>query len=139
MVAIVIVGVNARYVFNHPLPFIDEYEGYLMVLVIMLPLSWVLRRAKHIRIPVFVNMLPPRAVNYLDLATIIVALLVITVLIIATTQLVVSSFASDTRAWSLMRTPLGPIQLIMPIGLSLFAIQILVEIARRIKALHRTG
>ena len=35
----------------------------------MLPLSWVLRHARHLRIPVVVNALPRRAANYLEWAT----------------------------------------------------------------------
>ncbi len=129
----VIAGIVARYVFNSPFHFIDEYNGYLYVVVILLPLAWVLRHSEHIRIDLVVKALPQRAANYLEMATILVSLGLVIVLTIGTTQLVITSFTRGTRAFTFLLTPLGPVQLIMPIGLGLFAIQIMVVIAKRIK------
>lgn len=134
MGASVIIGVIARYAFGYPLLFVEEYNGYLNALVIVLPLAWVLRHSEHIRINLVVKALPQRAANYLDMATILVSLGVIILLIIGTTQLVMTSFASGRQAWSALETPLAPVQLIVPIGLGLFAIQIMVDIAKRVKA-----
>lgn len=137
MVAMVVVGITARYVFNYPLHFVAEYTGYADTAVIFLALSWVLRHATHIRINLVVNALPKQAAHYLDMATILVSLGVVIVLAIATTGLAMNSFATGLRSWSIMATPQGPVQLIMPIGLGLFAIQIMIEIVHRIKARSR--
>lgn len=132
--AMVVASVTSRYVFNRPLHFVDEYSGYLMVAIIYFPLAWILSRTGHIRLPFVVTALPRRVANYLEMATILVSLGVIIVLTISVTQLAMDSFARDIRALTFMATPLGPVQLILPIGLGLFAIRIMVEIVQRIKA-----
>jgi len=132
MEATVVIGIVARYVFNYPMPFADEYCGYFMALVVMLPLSWVLRHAQHVRIDDLVKVFPVRVVRCIDLINIFVSLAVIVILTIGTGKLVMASFTKGIRAWSAMETPLGPVQLVLPIGLGLFAIQIIVEIVRMI-------
>jgi TRAP-type C4-dicarboxylate transport system permease small subunit len=130
--AIVVIGILARYVFGYPVPFADEYSGYLMAIVVMLPLSWVLKRAQHVRIDDLIKIFPARVVRYVDLINIFVSLAVVVILTIGTGKLVIASFTKWIRAWSPMETPLGPVQLVLPIGLGLFAIQIIVEIVRMI-------
>ena len=129
----VVASVTSRYAFNHPLHFVEEYSGYLMVALIYLPLAWVLRHAGHIRLPLVVKALPRRAANCVEMATVLISLVVIVVLFISVTQVVMDSFVRGIKAWTLMATPLGPVQLILPIGLGLFTIQIIIEIARRIR------
>lgn len=133
MAVTVIVGITSRGVFNHPLHFVDEYNGYFNVAIILLPLAYVLRRAGHLRLDIVVRALPQRAAKYLQIATDIVAAVVIIVLTIGVSQMVAYSFATSERAWSFTGTPLGPVQLVMPIGLGLFAIQIVIDIVKRIK------
>ena len=132
--AMIVVGVTSRYVFNYPLLFVDEYSAYLYVVIVLLPLSYVLRTAGHIRLNIVVKALPRRVASYLDIVTIFVSLGVIIVLTVGATQLAMDSLVVGRVAWTPMATPLGPVQLIVPIGLGLIAIQIIVEIAHRIKA-----
>ena len=133
MAVTVVMGVTSRYIFHYPLHFVDEYNGYLNAVVIMLPLAYVLKRAGHIRLSVVVNALPQRVAKSLDLVTILVSFSIVIVLIISAIRLVIKSFASGTLAYTVLATPLAPVQLIIPIGLVLFAIQIMVEIAKRIR------
>ena len=135
----VVIGIVARYVFDYPVPFADEYCGYLMAVVVMLPLSWVLRRGQHVRIDDVVKIFPVRVVRYIDLINIFVSLAVVVILTIGTGKLVMASFTKGIRAWSAMETPLGPVQLVLPIGLGLFAIQIIVEMVRMIQGSRRNG
>ena len=133
MAATIVVGVTSRYVFNHPLFFVEEYNGFFNVAVIFLPLAYVIRHGGHLRLDTLVKALPQRAANYLEIATNLVSLGLVIILDISVTQEVMSSFATGEESWGLTGTPLGPVQLIMPIGLSLFALQIIVEIVKRIK------
>ena len=139
MLATVIIGVVSRYAFGKPLHFVNEYNGFFNVAVVFLPLAWVLTRAEHIRLDIVIRVLPRRAVHYLEIVTLLVSLAVIIVLVIGTTNGVIDSFANDRRSWGVMLTPLGPIELMMPVGLSLLAIQTMVIIANRIKGVgHAT-
>ena len=136
MVVFVITGVIARYAFEYPLHFVDEYNGYMYVAVIYLPLAWVLRTSDHIRIDLLPKALPQRAAGYLDMATITASLAFVILLTIGTIQMVMISFERGTRAFTYLETPLAPVQLIIPIGLGLFAIQIVIDIVKRIKSIR---
>ena len=137
LVAIIVISVTARYAFNFPFPFADEYSGYLMVLIVFFPLSFALRRGRHLRIDILIRYLPRRVVNYLDLVADIIALPVIIVLLVSSTQMTMKSFAPGLKARTLMETPLGPVQLILVIGLILFSIQMLIRIINNIRELRR--
>ena len=136
MMVIMISGIVARYVFNQPLHWIDEYVGYLMALVTLLPLAWVLLHARHIRLTLIIQGLPGRGSNYLQLITDFIALAVTGVLLISTIQMVRNSFATGMRAWTVRETPLGPVQLLMPIGFGLFAIAVIIDIIHRIRGVR---
>ena len=135
MIAIIFVGVVLRYIFNRPLSFVDEYSGYLLAMVILFPLAYALKTKGHISVSLVVKMLPQRAAAWLEVSTLLVSLGFVTIILVATTQLAIRSFALGRLAWSPMETPLGPVQLIMPIGLSLFVIGIVAEIASKVKSL----
>ena len=129
----VIAGVLARYVFKNPIHWVDEYNGYLMALVTLLPLAWVLMRVGHIRLTTLTQLLPKRAAKYLEIALDLVSLGIVIILLWGTTQLTIDSFVTGRRVWSVVETPLGPVQLVMPIGLGLFAIAIIASIIQRIR------
>ena len=137
LAAIIVISVTARYAFNFPFHFADEYSGYLMVLIVFLPLSFALRLGRHIRVDILIRYLPWRVVNYLDLVADIIALAVIVVLLVSSTQMTMKSFARGLKARTLMETPLGPVQLILVIGLILFSIQMLIRIINNIRELRR--
>jgi len=135
MAVIVIGGVLSRYVFESPLYWVEEYNGYLQALVTLLPLAWVLMHSGHIRLTLVTQFLPQRAAGYHGLVTSVISLGVIIWLTIATTQVAIGSFVDGTRAFTVQLTPLGPVQLLMPVGLGLFAIAIMVDIGRKVRAL----
>lgn len=133
MLVTVIAGVVARYVFNYPLHFADEYNGYFNVVVIFIPLAWVAKNYSHIGLDFVVNSIPERGAKFLGLVTAIISLMVIAVLTIGTIDLVRDSFSSDRRSWGVFATPLGPWQLALPIGFGLFAVQLVFDIIKKIR------
>jgi len=136
LVAIIVISVMARYAFNFPFHFADEYSGYLMVLIVFFPLSFALRHGRHIRIDLLNLYLSRRTSDYLDLVTDILSLPVIILLLVSSIQITMRSFARGIKARTLMETPLGPVQLILVIGLILFGIQMLIRIINSIRALR---
>ena len=134
MIAIIFVGVVLRYIFDRPLPFVDEYSGYLLAMVILFPLAYALKTKGHISVSLVVKMLPQRAATWLEVSTLLISLGFVILILVATTKLTMESFAIGRLAWSPMETPLGPMQLVMPIGLSLFVIGIVAEIAGKIRS-----
>lgn len=133
MTVTIIVGTISRYWFNNPLHFVDEFNGYLMAMVTLLPLAYVLVRPGHIKLNLVTQFLRPRVAAYFELFNMVISLLTVVVLFIGTTRVAIESFATHARDWTYLQTPLGPLQLMMPIGLGLLAMAIVVDIARWIK------
>lgn len=127
MLALVVLGVFGRFL-NYPFHFVDEYCGYLEAAVIFLPLSFVLRRAEHIRLDLLVDHFPVRLKRVFEFANWIVSLGLIIVIAFAVTQLIIQSFVTGRRAYSVMETPLWPVQSVILLGLILFIIQIVLKI-----------
>ncbi len=138
MIGLVSIGVVMRYFFSRPLPFVDEYSGYLLALLILFPLAYALKTRGHIAVTIVVRMLPHRMSAYVELATLIISLAFVILLVFATTRLTAESFILARRAWSPLETPLGPVQLIMPVGFSLLVIAIMFEIMSKIRAVRRS-
>ena len=136
MIVLIFVGVALRYVFDSPLPFVDEYSGYALATLTLMTLAYALKTKGHIRVDIVVDRLPHRAASYLEIATLLVSLGFVIIILVATTRLTVESFEIGRLAWSPMETPLGPVQLVRPIGLSLFVIGIVAEIAGKIRSLR---
>ena len=134
MVSLVFVGVVTRF-FGHPLPFVDEYVGYLVAVVVFMALSYVLKRKAHVAVKFLPNALPPRGRTVLELSTLLISLGVVTLLLVATANLVISAFETGRTAWTVMETPLWPVLLIMPIGFRFFIIEILIQAIKMVKSL----
>ena len=135
MLVVIFIGVFMRYALGQPLPFVDEYVGYALALLTLLTLGYATRTKGHISMDLVVEKLHGRALAGLQLATLIISLGFALVLLVATTKMTIESFILGRRAWSPMETLLGPVQLVMPIGFTFFAIGILAEITARIRVL----
>ena len=123
MTGLVVIDVVARYVFNSPLGFASEYVMYLMVGVTLLAANYVLREKGHIRVDIVVRLLPPRAQVWLLVVTDIVSVFCVVILLIQTFNLTAQSLANKTISITAMATPLGIVQLMLPIGFGLLLIE----------------
>ena len=136
MIAIIFIGVVMRYALGNPLPFVDEYSGYLLALIIMFGLAYGVKTKAHVSVDILLKLLPRRAVNYLETIHLIIALGFVIVILYGTTLLTVDSFVTGRLAWSSVETPLWMVQWVMPVGLTFFAIVLIAAIATRIRLLR---
>lgn len=134
MIIIVFAGVAMRFI-GQPLPFVEEYSAYLQVTISFLALSYVLKRKTHISVSIVPDALRPSIRARLEILTLLISLVVIVLLFVSTIILVVSSFKTGRTSWSVMETPLAPVQLLMPIGLGLFILQIIDSTTKKVKSL----
>ena len=123
MIVLVAIDVVARYVFNSPLGFASEYVMYLMVGVTLLAANYVLREKGHIRVDIIIRLLPPRAQVWLTVVTDVVSVFCVVILLIQTFNLTAQSLANNTSSVTAMATPLGIVQLMLPIGFGLLLIE----------------
>ena len=84
LVSLGLVGYSVvmRYFLNHPIPWVDELVGYLLVGLVMLAAADALRRGEHIAVDLVTGRLAPRGRKLSDAVGLIAVLLVGVALVI---------------------------------------------------------
>lgn len=134
MISLIFISIVTRF-FGFPLPWVDEIISYMVAILVLLGGSWVVQQNRHISINYLTEKLRPRARTGLEVVTLLISFVVIGFFLWLEGGLVIDNFIEGRTAWSILQTPLAPVQLIMPIGLGLFIIQIAVQIVNRVKVL----
>ncbi len=127
-------SIISRY-FGYPLQPVEEYTGYLAAIITMIGLTYIQRRSAHISIDLLPQSLPPKGRLALSTITTLVSLAVIVFLFVAGIYIAADSFAKHRVSWTVMETPMGIVQLIIPIGLGLFIIQLIIDLVSKFRSL----
>lgn len=136
MAASVAVGTLGRYLFNRPIFGIDEYAGYMLMMIALLGATYYLRLGGHPRVDILLNRLPPRVaawVNAFDdaISVVVVGLMFLTAVSIAQVSLVTGIKDMATE------TPLAPFQIMMVIGLALLGLEFIHQLTLSFKQASR--
>jgi TRAP-type C4-dicarboxylate transport system permease small subunit len=134
MTAHVVVGVVSRSVFNISLPFTIEYAEYLIPAVGLGGAAHALRRDAHVRADIVLHWLPERPRTWLLLAGSGAGLAYLVVLVAFTLETALVSIAQGYTSIYPSQTRYGYWQLVVPLSLALFALQLALDV---VKALHR--
>ena len=135
MMPVITYEVIMRYVFDNAPMIADEFGGYFLVAVTFIGLAYTMKEKGHIRVEMVTSKLSARGANWLRLFTLFVALVVTGVLTVETIAFVRFSIRLGLKSESWLMVPSYIPQIVMPIGVFLFFLQIMVETAKTIKAL----
>jgi len=138
VIVVLIVGDIIGRQIGHPITFSVELSSYLQVMMMFLAGAYTLRLGLHIRAEAFTRRLPPRTRLFFWLATEFFALILAIIITISCWELAIGSYTSKITSTSLLKMPLGIPQLILFVGMSLFTIESLALIIRRIHK-HQRG
>ena len=125
MAIVIVVGVVSRYVFGAPLAFPDEFTGYLMVGISIIAANWILRDGGHVSVDAGVMLLPQKAQAWLTVITDMITVFCIAFILIQVSKITGQSLISHTTSTTTIRTPIGLIQLMLPIGFGLLLVELL--------------
>ena len=131
MVLLIIIGVTCRYVLHIPLAFDAEYTGYLLVLVSFVGAAYALKAGSHVRVDIIIRLLPKKFGAWMQVVTDILSLGIIVTLLWYMTDMAITNW--DRVSSGPMLTPLGPVQLMLPLGALLFLLQLIVELAKSLR------
>jgi len=130
IIVLTMAEVVSRYGLNKPLILSDEFGGYALVAISCLGLAYCARDGGgHIRITFLVERLG-RASGPLRVAMLALGLVFLSVLAWVCWQFLADSFARNMRSNSLLMVPLKWPQLVMPVGFTLYAVVLLVQLVR---------
>ena len=139
LIALIIAEVFGRYVLLRPTKIADELAGYLLVGITFLGAAYTLRRGMHIKVDILVNRLSDRLRKRLALAMDTLGLFVIALLTWQSAKLVITDFTSQAHASTVMRTPMFIPELLVPIGLGVFCLEILRQLILQVRDLVKPG
>lgn len=135
LMLMVLVEVVTRYIMNQPLSLADEYGGYMLVAMTMIGLAYTWKEKGHIYVDLVVNRLPASLQIKFRLVTLILAMALSVLLVVASWELVSQSFLFGARSGSWLRTPLAWPQMTLVLGTVLLVAQLFVEIVRMARRL----
>lgn len=136
IIVLTMVEVVSRYVLRNPLILSDELGGYAMVAVSFLGLAFCAQEKGHIRITFIVERLSPRTTGYIRIASLVLGLVFIAVCAWAGWNFLADSFTRNMRSNSMLMTPLKWPQMAIPVGLTLFALILLGQLAKAFQRLR---
>lgn len=124
-VVVLFAGVIARYVFQHPFVWTDEFDSMLFLWLGMLGAVVALRRSQHMRMTTFAALLPPLVQSWLTGLTAAVILAFLILLLpssfadVGTEAAVISPTLQISMVWRAAAMPVGIVLLILTAALQL--------------------
>jgi len=135
MVILIVIEVTARSTMRCAVPYTIEVASYLLPVVALWGAAYALGQKAHVGADLAVSHLPERGREWLSLFGYILGLVYLIVLDIQVINLTSTSIQTHITAMYPTRTPIGFAQLVMPIGVSLFALLVAVEILKKARQL----
>jgi len=136
ILTLTMVEVVTRYVFRQPLILCDEFGGYSLFAICFLGLGYCARENGHIRITFVVERIPSRVGNWLRVITLFLAFLYAAVASKVSWEFLAASFQRNMRSNSWLMTPLKWPQMALPVGFTLFALVLLVQVFQTIRKIQ---
>jgi len=135
IITLTMAEVVTRYILRQPLILCDEFGGYSLFAITFLGLAYCAKEKGHIRITFLVERLPSRLASRLRFFTLSLALVYIGVGSKISWDFLINSFDRNIKSNSWLMVPLKWPQMVLPIGMTLFSLILVVEIAKTIKAI----
>jgi TRAP-type C4-dicarboxylate transport system permease small subunit len=128
-----VVSVTGRNFANAPLPGYVDWIEQAMPLIAFMGVSYTQRLGGHIRMDLFVGMLPPRALWLAELITTLLIFFVMVVLVWGSFSHFQRSFDFGSPMWSRdssmdIGIPLWPAKLLAPVAFSVLALRLALQI-----------
>ena len=133
LVIAVIVGADVflRYVFNAPTTWADEISTYLMIAAVFLGAAYTHLTDGHIRVDLVTERLPQAIRDRLDVVTTWLGFVFVAYMAWQCYTATAVAYVTGAREFSLLVTPSYLPQIPIAVGMHLFALQLLVDLARR--------
>ena len=136
MIAIIAFGTLSRYFIDLPFSFVDEYSGYLLVIMGFLAMVLALKRNAHITIDIVQRALPEKGRAWVEIGAQCIGLLIAAVLFWLSLTLFYENYVTGMRASTIMETPLWIPQLFIPLGWAVFILFAAVRIGNQMKSVR---
>lgn len=137
IMSLTIIEVISRYGLHHPLMLADELGGYSLVIISFLGLAYTWKERGHIRITFVINRLPKGISNWLRIITRTAGLAYVILASKVSYDFIIDAFRRNIRSNSQLMTPLKWPEMAIPVGLTLLALIIIMDIILGISQVMR--
>lgn len=134
IVILISVEILARTLFGVSTLIADEYSAYFFVAVVLLGLAFALKDGAHIRITLIQTRLSERGRRVLDLVSILFAMVLASYALFHSVEMVYDTWSLEMTADSISETPIWIPQVVIPVGLLLFILQLAANFIRRLSS-----
>ena len=134
IVILISVEILARTLFGTSTLIADEYSAYFFVAVVLLGLAFALKDGAHIRITLVQTRLTENGRRILDLAVTLIALVLALYAFRHAVEMVYDTWSLEMTADSISETPIWIPQVVIPVGLLLFILQLAAHFLRRLSS-----
>jgi TRAP-type C4-dicarboxylate transport system permease small subunit len=129
-------GVIRRYAFNNPEKYSYEISIMFLVIGVVFALPYIQRVGRHLRVDFIVNRLPPGVQTILsDIVFPLIALFYVVPLTWKSWENSWYALQVGERSYSAWAPLLGPIKVMVPIGVGLLCLVLLAQLCRRVSSL----
>lgn len=129
-------GVIRRYAFNNPEKYSYEISIMFLVIGVVFALPYIQRVGRHLRVDFIVNRLPAGAQDILsDIVFPLIALFYVVPLTWKSWENSWYALQIGERSYSAWAPLLGPIKVMVPIGVGLLCLVLLAQLCRRVSSL----
>ncbi|MFW6080394.1 MAG: TRAP transporter small permease subunit [Desulfosalsimonas sp.] len=133
IVILIVLEIFLRMFFGFSTMVSSEFSGYLLVSLVAMSLGYTLQHEAHIRITLIWGTLPPKWKNRVDIAVAAVSVAVTCFALYHSVLLVQQTYSRGMTADTISETPIWIPQTAIPVGLSLFLLQLVNFILRRLR------
>lgn len=126
MAFLISIGALMRYIFNHPLHFVDETAGILLLAITFLGLAYVERSGRHVNIDTVLNLFPKKTRSGLEMVNWVIEFLWAIIVLVFVTLTTIDYYDTQKRSittdWLLY-----PFAAIMVLGTVMLIVEFLVQ------------
>lgn len=137
LMAVIMIDVVGRFVFNNPLPGGVEISSLTFSWIIFLPLAYVLFEGKHVRLTILLMRLSNRNISIAGIVNIVLSLLFFSILMFGGWLQFWESFLIGETMAAPIWIPLWIGKLAVPLGCVLIAAQLCIDLVTGIRQFHK--
>lgn len=130
MVFLIFAEIVSTKLFNYSLPYVLEYSEYLVPVIVFWGAAYTLAEQGHVRADILVHKFPPMMRRWVLLGGYVLGLVFLVMVFRQLLNVALLSIELKRYSFYPSPSPLGPPQMFACIGLGLFILQLIVEIAR---------
>ncbi len=134
IVVLISVEIACRSIFSTSTLIADEYSAYFFVAVVMMGLAFSMKDGSHIRISIIMGRLGEGPARILDIITHLAAIALSSYAFYHAVVMVYDTWELEMTADSISETPIYLPQIVIPVGLLLFILQLVAQFLRRLSS-----